>query len=63
MAVEEVIEMQGIEAITAHRVMTGDSPLDMGPTEFKLLHFFMTHPERVYSREQHSIMSGAQCVR
>ena len=23
----------------------------MGPTEFKLLHFFMTHPERVYSRE------------
>ena len=24
----------------------------MGPTEFKLLHFFMTHPERVYSREQ-----------
>lgn len=32
--------------------MTGESPLDMGPTEFKLLHFFMTHPERVYSREQ-----------
>ena len=24
----------------------------LGPTEFKLLHFFMTHPERVYSREQ-----------
>jgi two-component system phosphate regulon response regulator PhoB len=24
----------------------------MGPTEFKLLHFFMTHAERVYSREQ-----------
>jgi len=24
----------------------------MGPTEFKLLHFFMTHSERVYSREQ-----------
>ncbi|VFS91298.1 Phosphate regulon transcriptional regulatory protein phoB [Kluyvera cryocrescens] len=32
--------------------MTGENPLDMGPTEFKLLHFFMTHPERVYSREQ-----------
>ena len=29
---------------SSHRVMTGDSPLDMGPTEFKLLHFFMTHP-------------------
>jgi two-component system phosphate regulon response regulator PhoB len=24
----------------------------MGPTEFKLLHFFMTHPERVYARSQ-----------
>ncbi|HCL5923388.1 TPA: phosphate response regulator transcription factor PhoB [Citrobacter amalonaticus] len=53
MAVEEVIEMQGLSLDpTSHRVMTGDNPLDMGPTEFKLLHFFMTHPERVYSREQ-----------
>ena len=53
MAVEEVIEMQGLSLDpSSHRVMTGDSPLDMGPTEFKLLHFFMTHPERVYSREQ-----------
>ena len=24
----------------------------MGPTEFRLLHFFMTHPDRVYSRAQ-----------
>ncbi len=32
--------------------MAGEEPLEMGPTEFKLLHFFMTHPERVYSREQ-----------
>ncbi|PQO11908.1 DNA-binding response regulator, partial [Shigella flexneri] len=37
---------------TSHRVMAGEEPLEMGPTEFKLLHFFMTHPERVYSREQ-----------
>jgi len=36
----------------SHRATLSDSPLDMGPTEFKLLHFFMTHPERVYSREQ-----------
>jgi two-component system phosphate regulon response regulator PhoB len=51
MAVEEVIEMQGLSLDpTSHRVMTGENPLDMGPTEFKL--FFMTHPERVYSREQ-----------
>ena len=36
----------------SHRATLSDSALDMGPTEFKLLHFFMTHPERVYSREQ-----------
>ena len=53
MAVEEVIEMQGLSLDpSSPRVMTGENPLDMGPTEFKLLHFFMTHPERVYSREQ-----------
>nr|VUD32571.1 phosphate regulon transcriptional regulatory protein PhoB [Raoultella sp. NCTC 9187] len=47
MAVEEVIEMQGLSLDpSSHRVMTGENPLDMGPTEFKLLHFFMTHPER-----------------
>jgi two-component system phosphate regulon response regulator PhoB len=26
--------------------------VDLGPTEFRLLHFLMTHPERVYSRSQ-----------
>ena len=36
----------------SHRATLKDTPLEMGPTEFKLLHFFMTHPERVYSREQ-----------
>jgi two-component system phosphate regulon response regulator PhoB len=35
-----------------HRVMIAGKPVDMGPTEFRLLHFFMTHPERVYSRGQ-----------
>ena len=29
-----------------------DVDLKMGPTEFRLLHFFMTHPERVHSRAQ-----------
>ncbi|MTD40872.1 phosphate response regulator transcription factor PhoB [Erwinia sp. CPCC 100877] len=53
MAVEEPIEIEGLSLDpTSHRVMGGERPLDMGPTEFKLLHFFMTHPERVYSREQ-----------
>lgn len=35
-----------------HQVSVADKPLQMGPTEFKLLHFFMTHPERVFSRSQ-----------
>ena len=26
--------------------------IDLGPTEFRLLQFFMTHPERVYTRGQ-----------
>jgi two-component system phosphate regulon response regulator PhoB len=30
----------------------GETGLDLGPTEFKLLHFFMTHAERVHSRSQ-----------
>ncbi|MCF7355612.1 MULTISPECIES: phosphate regulon transcriptional regulator PhoB [unclassified Vibrio] len=52
-AVEDVIDVQGLKLDpVSHRVTANDSPLDMGPTEFKMLHFFMTHQERVYSREQ-----------
>ena len=36
----------------AHRVFANEEPISIGPTEFRLLHFFMTHPERVYSRSQ-----------
>ncbi|MEJ2344701.1 MAG: phosphate regulon transcriptional regulator PhoB [Gammaproteobacteria bacterium] len=36
----------------SHRVTAENLPLELGPTEFRLLHFFMTHPERVYSRGQ-----------
>ncbi|AOH34962.1 phosphate regulon transcriptional regulator PhoB [Luteimonas sp. JM171] len=36
----------------AHRVFANEEPINIGPTEFRLLHFFMTHPERVYSRSQ-----------
>ena len=36
----------------SHRVSVGGEELHLGPTEFRLLHFFMTHPERVYSRGQ-----------
>ncbi|HEU4813301.1 MAG TPA: phosphate regulon transcriptional regulator PhoB [Xanthomonadaceae bacterium] len=40
----------------AHRVLAqggdGEQPVPIGPTEYRLLHFFMTHPNRVYSRTQ-----------
>ncbi|MCF1427154.1 MAG: phosphate regulon transcriptional regulator PhoB [Shewanella sp.] len=50
---EETIDVQGLKLDpVSHRVTVGETVLDMGPTEFRLLHFFMTHPERVYSREQ-----------
>ena len=35
-----------------HRVSAGETALALGPTEFRLLHFLMTHPERVHSRAQ-----------
>jgi two-component system phosphate regulon response regulator PhoB len=36
----------------SRRVSGHGQPLPMGPTEFRLLHFLMTHAERVYSRSQ-----------
>ena len=52
-SVEELIDVQGLKLDpVSHRVTANDKPVDMGPTEFKMLHFFMTHQERVYSREQ-----------
>ena len=37
---------------STRRVCRGELEVKIGPTEFKLLHFFMTHPERVHSRAQ-----------
>jgi two-component system phosphate regulon response regulator PhoB len=37
---------------SSHRVTANDRQIQMGPTEFKLLRFLMSHPERVYSRAQ-----------
>lgn len=34
------------------RVLIAEAPVEMGPTEFKLLEFFMSHPERAYTRGQ-----------
>jgi two-component system phosphate regulon response regulator PhoB len=36
----------------AHRVYAGSETVPIGPTEYRLLHFFITHAERVYSRSQ-----------
>ena len=36
----------------SRRVLVADDPIEMGPTEFKLLQFFMSHPERAYTRSQ-----------
>jgi len=48
-----VIRVEGLELdASGHRVMAQGQPVEMGPTEFRLLEFFMTHPERVYSRSQ-----------
>ncbi|MSP28298.1 MAG: phosphate regulon transcriptional regulatory protein PhoB [Methylococcales bacterium] len=35
-----------------HRLSVGDKLLEVSPTEFRLMHFFMTHPDKVYSRTQ-----------
>lgn len=36
----------------AHRMYAGEAKVEIGPTEYRLLHFFMSHAERVYSRAQ-----------
>ncbi|WJW75073.1 phosphate regulon transcriptional regulator PhoB [Thiohalobacter sp. IOR34] len=50
---EQPIEFEGLVLDPlGHRVSAHGKPLEMGPTEFRLLHFFMTHPERVFSRSR-----------
>jgi two-component system, OmpR family, phosphate regulon response regulator PhoB len=36
----------------SHRVFAGEQQIQIGPTEYRLLHFFMTHADRVYTRTQ-----------
>ena len=50
---EQAVEFNGLRLDPQeHRVSANGQSLSMGPTEYRLLQFFMTHPERVYSREQ-----------
>lgn len=52
-SLEEVIDFHGMSLDpVSHRVSIEGEKLGLGPTEFRLLHFFMTHIDRVYSREQ-----------
>ncbi len=53
LAEQEIIEVDNLLLDTAsHRISVNGESLELGPTEYRLLHFFMTHPERVYSRGQ-----------
>ena len=49
----EVLEVDALRLdLDTHRVTIHDKELELSPTEFRLLHFFVSHPERVYSRTQ-----------
>ncbi|WP_295681708.1 winged helix-turn-helix domain-containing protein, partial [uncultured Nevskia sp.] len=50
---EERLAIGGLQVDAAsQRVTAKGEPVKLGPTEYRLLHFFISHPERVYTREQ-----------
>ena len=50
---DDPVEISGLRLDpAAHRVTGNGQPLALGPTEFRLLHYLLTHPNRVYSRAQ-----------
>jgi two-component system, OmpR family, phosphate regulon response regulator PhoB len=52
-ATGQALSFEGIELDpVAHRVTSGEMPVDMGPTEFRLLRYFLERPRRVLSRAQ-----------
>jgi two-component system phosphate regulon response regulator PhoB len=52
-ALDAALEVGGLRLDPAtHRVSRGADEVKLGPTEFRLLHFLMAHPERVHSRTQ-----------
>ncbi|MDI3263384.1 MAG: winged helix-turn-helix domain-containing protein, partial [Fulvimonas sp.] len=51
--VNETMSVAGLQVDAAsQRVTAKGVPVHLGPTEYRLLHFFVSHPERVYTREQ-----------
>lgn len=52
-ALDSVVEIGGLSLDPGTRRVSREGvEVKLGPTEFRLLHFFMTHPERVHSRSQ-----------
>jgi two-component system, OmpR family, phosphate regulon response regulator PhoB len=50
---DEPVEVDGLRLDpVSHRVTANGKTVDMGPTEYRLLHFFMTHQDRVFTRGQ-----------
>jgi two-component system phosphate regulon response regulator PhoB len=50
---DDMVQLGGLKLDPAsHRVTGNGAPVELGPTEFRLLHFLMTHAERVHSRTQ-----------
>lgn len=50
---DDEVEADGLVLnVASHRVLANGEPVDLGPTEFRMLKFFMTHQDRVYSRAQ-----------
>jgi two-component system phosphate regulon response regulator PhoB len=53
---EELAEPIAVDELlfdpVGHRVSISGQPINLGPTEYRLLQFFLTHQERVYSRDQ-----------
>ncbi len=50
---DERLAINGLVVDAAsQRVTAKGEPVRLGPTEYRLLHFFVSHPERVYTREQ-----------
>ncbi|MEX2125832.1 MAG: phosphate regulon transcriptional regulator PhoB [Woeseia sp.] len=48
---DDVIEIAGLQLDpAARRISSGDCEIELWTTEFRLLHFFMTHPGRIFSR-------------
>ncbi|MCD6009541.1 MAG: phosphate regulon transcriptional regulator PhoB [Pseudomonadota bacterium] len=51
--IEDAVEVEGLTLDPAsHRVSAHGQSLEIGPTEYRLLQFFMTHQERAYTRGQ-----------